>query len=232
MRFAKREVELRERMEDPQADVQWMRNSYAQFRHVNRLVSSWRGLYRRHLLPRLDPQRPTSLLDIGFGGGDVVAGLAKWAQRDGLRLEITAIDSDARAFEWASGRQWPANLTFRHARAEELLAAGERFDWVISNHVLHHLDDESWDDFLDVSRRLGERVLHCDLVRSRRAYLLFRCFVAPFFRRSFIAEDGLLSVRRSYTVREMRLRVPDGWEVRPVFPFHQLLSCSADGTAF
>ncbi len=219
-------------MEDPEADPEWMRNSYAQFRHVNRLVSSWRSLYRRHLRPHMARQGPTTLLDIGFGGGDVVAGLASWARRDGLHLEITAIDSDGRAFAWTKGRQWPANLTFRHARAEDLLAAGERFDWVTSNHVLHHLEDDSWDGFLDVSRRLGKRVLHCDLVRSRRAYILFRCFVAPFFRHSFIAEDGLLSVRRSYTLQEMHQRVPEVWDVRPVFPFHQLLSHPADGTAF
>lgn len=231
MSFASRERVQNERMEDPQADPQWMANSYAQFRHVNRLVSSWRSLYRRYLRPRMRGQRRSTLLDIGFGGGDVVAGLATWAQRDGLELEITAVDSDARALAWAEGRSWPANLTFRHARAEDLLAAGERFDWVTSNHLLHHLEDAGWEDFLEASQRLGSHVLHCDLVRSRRAYVLFRCFVAPFFHRSYIAEDGLLSVRRSYTVRELRQRAPQGWQVRPVFPFHQMLSYRADDTA-
>lgn len=229
MSFAVREMQARERMEDPRADPQRMANTYAQFRHVNRLVSGWRWLYRHKLRPHLVAGRRTTVLDIGFGGGDVVAALARWAERDGLDVEITAIDSDRRAYEWVSGRQWPASLTFRHGRAEDLLAAGQRFDWVISNHLLHHLSDDELNGFLVASEGLAERVLHCDLVRSRRAYALFRFFVAPLFRRSFIAEDGLLSVRRSYTVEELRRRAPEGWTVEAVFPFHQLLARPAHG---
>lgn len=229
MSFVRRELLARERMEDPRADPRLMANTYAQFRHVNRWVSSWRGIYRHRLRPHLESGHKATILDIGFGGGDVVANLAHWAQRDGLAIEITAIDSDLRAFDWVRDRPWPSTLTFHHGTAEDLLAAGRQFDWVISNHVLHHLAEDAWSSFLDTSQRLGRRVLHCDLVRSRRAYVLFRLFIAPFFRRSFIAEDGLLSVRRSYTLQEMQQRAPAGWAVQRLFPFHQILSRSADG---
>lgn len=228
MDWTQRETQARERMEDPRADPRRMDHSYAQFRHINRWVSSWHGLYRRYLKPTLQVGQPATLLDIGFGGGDLVRSLAGWAGRDGFDLHIHGVDTDARALRWVRGQSWPESVTFSDQRAEDLAASGRCFDWVISNHVLHHLDEAAWPSFLDASRQLGGRVLHCDLVRSRRAYGLFRCFLAPWFRPpffppSFIAEDGLLSIRRSYTLSEMQQRITDGWTVQSVFPFHQLV---------
>ena len=74
--------------------------------------------------PRLSTDSPTSLLDIGCGGGDVPVLLARWAARDGLRLEVTAIDPDPRASLFARGRHASAGVTFRQAAAAELRRRG------------------------------------------------------------------------------------------------------------
>ncbi len=213
---------VRERMEDPGCDPVKLRNTYAQFRAVNALVSDWRRIYRRFLRPAAAGR--TSVLDVGFGGGDVPVRLARWAERDGLELEITAIDTDRRALDFVRRGRSPSSVAFRDASVAELLARGERFDVVVSNHLLHHLPAPAIAILCDETRRLARRlVVHSDIVRSDLAWLGFAALTAPFFHRSFIVADGLTSIRRSFTHREMRRLAPRGWRVERAFPYHQLL---------
>lgn len=135
-----REARLLELMDDPECDLRRLESTYRLFGPVNRAVSGWRGLYRDRIRPLLDTSRPFRLLDLGSGGGDIARSLAGWARRDGLALEVTAADPDERAYAFASAVPHPG-VELRRAWASELADAGERFDLVVSNHVLHHLDD-------------------------------------------------------------------------------------------
>lgn len=203
-----------ELMDDPGCDPERLDRTYANFRFVNAVVSGWRGIYRREIRPELSATSERTLVDIGCGGGDVARALARWAARDGLRLGVTAIDPDARAHAYATGLPRMTGLTFRRALSSELVAEGARFDFVVSNHVLHHLTGEQLGGLLADSERLAAgRVLHGDIERSRFAYLGFGLGTWPFFRRSFIRDDGLTSIRRSFTAAELRQVVPPGWRV-------------------
>ena len=64
-----REAGLREKMDDPACDLETLRNTYAQFGAVNRLVSGWEGTYRRLIRPFAASRNHTHLLDVGSGGG-------------------------------------------------------------------------------------------------------------------------------------------------------------------
>jgi hypothetical protein len=46
----------------------------------------------------------------------------------------------------------------------------------------------------------------------------------PAARRSFLYADGRLSIRRSYTVDELRAAAPAGWQVEAARPFRVLLT--------
>lgn len=232
--FLKRRLTgVRERMEAPDCDPAKLRRTYAQFRAINTLVSDGRPIYRRFLRgPAFRPaadRGPTTVLDIGFGGGDIPTRLARWAERDGLELSITAVDTDPRALDFVRRGRFPSNLTFRRASVDELLEAGERFDVVVSNHLLHHLTEPEIETLCDRTRRLARRrVVHSDIVRSDLAWLAFAALTAPFFHRSYIVADGLTSVRRSFTHRELRRLAPRGWRAGRVFPYHQLLIWPGD----
>lgn len=217
-------------MDSPLCDPAMLTRTYRDFRVVNAVVSGWRGIYRRSIRPALSTTTETTLLDVGSGGGDVSRALARWALRDGLRLRVTGIDPDARAHAFATGRPPTAGLSFRRALSSDLVAEGARFDFVISNHVLHHLDGAELNALLADSEVLARRrVLHADLERSIYAYLGFAVSTWPFFRHSYIRPDGLTSIRRSYTVHELWAAAPAGWVVSRGRPSRLVLGWKAPG---
>ncbi len=210
-----------EAMDDPACDPRLLENTYRRFRLVNRLVAGWRLLYRHRIRPLLSPSRPFALLDIGSGGADVARALADRARRDGLRLEVTAADPDERAHAFASAAPHPG-VALRRASAEQLVDEGARFDLVVSNHVLHHLDELP--GFLAACARLAPRALHNDIRRSPAALALYTAAVWPIAAGSFLYGDGCASIRRSYTVAELRAAAPPGWRVEAARPFRVLLT--------
>lgn len=223
-----RELEARELMDDPACNPAALERTYSHFRVVNALVSRWRRVYTSRLRPLLSPTLPTSLLDIGSGGGDVPRAFARWAARDGLLLEITAIDPDPRAEAFAAAQPPVPGLTFLAASSSDLVRAGARFDVVTSNHLLHHLDPADRDALLADSEALARRlVVHNDIARSPVAYSAYLVGTLPWRRTrpdaTFIHDDGLLSIRRSYRRGELAATVPPGWRVRSQFPYRLLL---------
>jgi 2-polyprenyl-3-methyl-5-hydroxy-6-metoxy-1,4-benzoquinol methylase len=228
--LSRRETEASELMDDPACDDEALSRTYAHFALVNRLVSGWRAVYRGRIRPLLAPTGPPlTLLDIGSGGGDVSTALATWARRDGLRLEVTGIDPDPRAHAFAARRTPRPGLVFERAASRALVDAGRRFDVVVSNHVLHHLDRATLDAVLADSESLATRlVIHNDIARGRIAYSGYRVATTGTFRGSFIHDDGLLSIRRSYRPDELRAVAPPGWRVETSFPFRLLLTFDAE----
>ena len=220
-----RAVDLVELMDDPDADEAALGRTYRRFSAVNAVVSRPGRLYRRDIRPRAAAGGALRILDIGAGGGDLCRDLVRRLRRDGLRADVTALDADERAIRWASAHDDGAGIRYRHAFSGDLVAAGDTYDVVLSNHVLHHLDAAALHAVLDDSRALvGDRglVSHHDIARSRLAYGAFAVGTRPFagnlLAGPFIRVDGLLSIRRSYTPRELAAVAPPDWEVRSHLP--------------
>ncbi|OCG75371.1 methyltransferase domain-containing protein [Microbacterium sediminis] len=222
--LAERDAEARELMDDPRCDVRTLERTYRRFALVNAVVSGQRALYRRWLRPRLRRSRPLRLLDVGTGGADLPRRLLRWAEREGLAMTVLGIDPDERAIGFA--RRHPApGLELRAVATGALRADGERFDAVVSNHVLHHLGDDEVAAVLDDSAALlapGGVAVHGDIERSRLAYAAFAAVTWPLqagpLRDTFIRRDGLTSIRRSRTASEAAALAPAGWRVHRAFP--------------
>jgi 2-polyprenyl-3-methyl-5-hydroxy-6-metoxy-1,4-benzoquinol methylase len=230
--LAERDPHAIEQMDRPDCDPGKLDRTYAQFGVVNAAVSGWRRTYTSILRPAFSPDRTNTLLDVGSGGGDVPRALARWARRDGLPLELTAIDPDERAHAYATRRPAVPGLSFRRALSSELVAEGAVFDAVVSNHVLHHLDPAQFDGLLDDTEQLTRHVaVHSDIARHPLGYALFSAGTLP-LPGSYIRQDGLTSIRRSYTPGELRGTVAGrrNWEVRTAAPFINLLVLQPAGT--
>jgi 2-polyprenyl-3-methyl-5-hydroxy-6-metoxy-1,4-benzoquinol methylase len=220
----RRDADARERMDDPAADPAALERTYRRFDLVNRIVSRPAAVYEEWVRPHLSTTRTARLLDIGAGGGDLPREILRHAERDGLRLEVLAIDPDERAVRVASRHAGP-RFTARVATTADLVAEGETFDVVWSNHVLHHLTPEELGSLLADTERLvapGGIGVQGDIERSLGAYLGFWAATLPFawnvLAGSFIRPDGLTSIRRSHTAPELAAAIPDGWRVKRGFP--------------
>ncbi|QJU53727.1 class I SAM-dependent methyltransferase [Herbiconiux sp. KACC 21604] len=228
----KRAVAARELMDDPNCDPQLLARTFEQFQGVNRLVAGWKGTYRERIRPLLSATTPSTLIDVGCGGGDIARDLARWAKRDGLLLDVTGIDPDPRAIAAANRAPNPNGVTFLTLDSSELVDRAFRFDFVISNHVLHHLSPQQLTDLLiDCELLCRGLSIHSDIRRSRLAYLEYWAATLVLFRGSFVREDGLTSIRRSYTTPELRVAARREWNVESQAPFRNLLTYAASAAA-
>lgn len=222
--LSQRDSASQERMDDPNCDIEELKNTYRQFSTINSLISQWYRIYKREIRPFLHTNTPSTLLDIGFGGGDIPLKLSSWASKDGLDLRITAIDPDSRAFNFVQELERIQSVEFLQCQLSEFNPSNQQFDFVISNHLLHHLGRQEFYEILSQAKQLSNQsVIFNDIHRSDWAYLLFNIFSRPVFRSSFITADGLTSIRRSYTHEELADIAPDDWKVESVFPFRLLL---------
>lgn len=199
MNLSVRHTELAEMMDDASCDPVRLRRTINRFAAVNRIVSGWDAIYHsrlRSLLRRLE--RPVRTLDIGCGGGDILRRLERLARRDGVATEALGIDPDPRAIAVANRTRTSNNISYRVAHSSALVRAGERFDIVISNHLLHHLDASQFRSVISDCERLTMLAcLHSDIARSRVAYATYSLASLPLSPGSFLRVDGLRSIRRS-----------------------------------
>lgn len=222
--FVQRGSELTEAIDDPECDSAKLTKTYQQFSLINRALSQSRTIYKHYIRPLMIEDRQYSLLDIGYGAGDIALSYQRWAQADGLSLKISGVDTSARALEFVAQYHADAGIDFQHRSSEELVERGEKFDFVISNHILHHLNDEQLVSVLNDANALAtQAAVFNDIERNALAYYLFK-FIAPlFFRRSFIVPDGLISIRRSYKLSEINQKIFHPWTAKTLFPFRLLL---------
>jgi len=206
---------LRESMTDPSCSREKLFRTYREFALTNRFLAGWRRCYVSLIRPHLRTGEESTLLDIGFGGGDIPRTLAAWARHDGFQLEITGIEQDARALEYVSTLPKRDGVTFREASLDDVLREKRMFDFVTSNHVLHELTNREVGVFRDQVEALTRRwSIMSDIARSFPGYLLFAATVPLVMRHSFTAPDGLISIRRSFTRDELQSALGPRWRVR------------------
>ena len=197
----------KEMLERVDVDPNLAQRTIRQFKLINSLVSGSSSLMRKYFFPTMErnPDREYTLLDLGAGGCDIAIRAVREARRRGLKLSITALDNDPRTLSLAyqAIRDYP-EIRIVEGDARELCRLGP-FDFVFSNHLLHHL---AWDEIKVVLEQVMVQTrvafVLSDLKRSHWAYLGFTIFSALLTPRSFHYHDGRLSIRRGFLPEELR----------------------------
>lgn len=113
-----------------------------EFRPLHKLNPVRLGFVREHLLAHFggDPEsvRPFAglrIVDVGCGGGLMTEPLAR------LGAEVVGLDASRESVEVARLHAAESGLAidYRHATAESLAAAGERFDAVLALEIVEHV---------------------------------------------------------------------------------------------
>ena len=142
--------------------------------------------------------RPLRVLDVGFGDGDMLRRIARWAAKRGHAVELVGVDLNPRS-ELAAKAHTAPGLTIRWVTGDYADLAGEPWDVVISSLVAHHMTHRQLVDFvcfMEAHARAGWLVN--DLHRHRFAHAGFPLLATLFGWHPIVRHDGTLSIARSY----------------------------------
>jgi 2-polyprenyl-3-methyl-5-hydroxy-6-metoxy-1,4-benzoquinol methylase len=163
------------------------------------------------------------LLDVGFGDGDMLRQIARWAGRRRIAAELTGIDLNPRSVAAAEATSSPG-AQIRYLAGDYAELAGDGFDVVVSSLVAHHMSHEQLIAFLRfMERETSAGWFVNDLHRHGFAHATFPLLATLMGWHRIVRLDGATSIARSYRPSEWadllsEARV-DGVRVRRRFPF-------------
>ncbi len=152
-------------------------------------------------------RRRLRLLDVGYGDGDMLRTIERWAQKRGLETELVGVDLNPRS-EQAARAHTPPGSTIRYVTGDYADLAGDagdepHWDAIVSSLVAHHMSHAQLVAFL----RFMEAQARCwfvnDLHRHGFAHRGYPILATLARWHPIVRHDGTLSIARSYR--------PDEW---------------------
>ena len=147
-------------------------------------------------------QRQFRLLDVGFGDGDMLRRIARWAQARDIEAELVGIDLNPRS-ESAARAHTAASLRIRYVTGDYADLAGQDWSVIVSSLVAHHMTRVqliAFLRFMEANASAGWFVN--DLHRHRFAHRGFPLLARLARWHPIVRHDGTLSIARSYRPRE------------------------------
>ena len=142
------------------------------------------------------------LLDVGFGDGDMLRRIARWAARRSIAAELVGVDLNPRS-EIAARAHTPPGLKIDWRTGDYADLAGQRWDFIVSSLVAHHMTHAQLVAFLRFMEKEAARGwLVNDLHRHRFAHGGFPILARLFGWHRIVRLDGTLSIARSYRPAE------------------------------
>jgi 2-polyprenyl-3-methyl-5-hydroxy-6-metoxy-1,4-benzoquinol methylase len=140
-----------------------------------------------------------TLLDVGYGQGDMLRAIHQWARRHKLQPRLSGIDLSpwsATAAQAATDATWGICFSVGDVFDQQ---PEEPIDFVVSSLVAHHMSDEVLVRFIrwmDANARRGWFIN--DLHRHPLAYYGFMALSTATALHPMVKHDGLISVARSF----------------------------------
>jgi len=143
------------------------------------------------------------ILDVGFGDGDMLRRVERWAAGRGTAVELVGVDLNPRS-ERAALAHTPAGSQIRWVTGDYADLAAERWDVVLSSLVAHHMSEGELVAFLRfMEAHAGAGWFVNDLLRHPFAHRAFPLLARVARWHPIVRHDGTLSIARSFR--------PDEW---------------------
>ncbi len=142
------------------------------------------------------------LLDVGFGDGDMLRRIARWAARRGIAVELVGVDLNPRS-EPAARAHTPTDMAIRYITGDYAALGDGPWDVIVSSLVAHHMTRGELVAFLRFMEGHARRGwLVNDLHRHTFAYFGYPLLASLARWHPIVRHDGRLSIARSYRPRE------------------------------
>ena len=176
-------TEIADGLADLRLVNRWFGGSSTSFRLLRRVASHTQA-------------KELSLLDVAGASGDVAHYVQARMLRNGVRMDVTVLDRNASHL----GRQFPSIA----ADALRIPFRDASFDVVCSSLFVHHLEPEEVQRFAREALRVARVAVVINDLRRSALHLASVYAGIPLHRSRMSRHDGPASVRRSYTVEELR----------------------------
>jgi SAM-dependent methyltransferase len=196
-----------ELLDQAEQDPAELRENLADIRRVNRFGGGSRVVLAHlpELLPRVPPERPVTILDLGTGSGDIPLAVVRRLREIGRRLRLVASDADPAILDiaWETLGHLP-EVAFARYDARAVPVPDRAFDIVLCSLTLHHFGPDDAVAVLREMRRLANSgfILN-DIRRSRAGYLAALAASRVATGNRLTRHDMPLSVQRAYTPDEL-----------------------------
>ena len=217
---------------DPARHLEALQDLARIHRFTGTLSRFWAPIHR---LLKAQKRKSLTLMDVGCGDGFLVRQLFKKARQCGYELKICGCDFSKRALDFArqsaDAQRIPMELYQLDITDNEIPVS---VDVVTCSLFLHHFtSDEVVAILRKFDRAANQLVLVEDLRRTRLGFLLCVLGVHLFSRSSVVREDGLLSVRAAFSMREIGKLLEsakiDEYRIRRRWPERLMISWPAHG---
>jgi SAM-dependent methyltransferase len=143
------------------------------------------------------------LLDVGFGDGDMLRRISRWAKDHDVEADLVGVDLNPRSAPAASAHT-PPDLPIRYITGDYADVAGP-WDIIVSSLVAHHMSAVELRAFLRfMETAAGRGWMINDLHRHRVAHLGFPVLAWAARWHPIVRHDGRLSVARGFRPPEWR----------------------------
>lgn len=184
-----------EQMDAPDIDPRVYEAVLADLARVNRWTFTARPTL--NFLDRAAGQlKSFSLLDVGFGHGDMLRAVGRWAQKRGIEAQLVGVDLNPMSAGIAR-TALPEGLNVDY-RTGDYRDQPEAFDFIISSQVAHHMSDGQLDEFLrNMEASTARGWLVSDLNRHAFSHSGYPLLARLMGVHRIVRQDGTLSIARS-----------------------------------
>jgi SAM-dependent methyltransferase len=205
-----------EQMDDPGLDAE----TYEAVLHDLSRVNAWTGSSRptlNFLARGLGDVPAFRLLDVGFGYGDMLRAIARWAKRRDIAVDLIGVDlnpKSAAIAQAATPMHWPIDY-----RTGDYRDVAGPIDFIVSSAVTHHMSDEEIHQFLAfMESRATRGWMVNDIHRHAFAYHGFPLLCRVMGWHRMVREDGQLSIARGFRPADWRALIGEAGLPDPAAP--------------
>lgn len=159
------------------------------------------------LLKGHDNQKQISVADLGCGGGDMLAEIARWGRRKGLSLQLLGVDANPYIIEYAT-RNTAAYPEIKYLKADIFSEKFKslNFDIITCTLFTHHFDSTVLAQLISqLHRQVSKGVLINDLHRHWLAFYSIKAITTVASRSGMVQHDAPVSVLRAFSRKDWEL---------------------------